>query len=130
MSTDDARQMVAEYTAMGTAGTASQATIIRRETVRLREAVLTGTLASAATTRVFLVGVKDPVMLDFGAIVLSATVDNWQQGVWPATVNYTISWDGPAAATPANKNSFVFQSVVAALQGQASRIWCKYVERL
>lgn len=130
----DARNLVSQYSSMGTSGAASQSTLLRNEQVRIRQAVLTGTLNSAATTRVFMKAVKDPIILAFNVLAVNVTTDRWYGFDYgDTTINaadqISAYWDGPSVATSANRNSFVL-TVGSNYYSHAYRIWCVYAEKL
>ena len=125
----DARQQIVDTFDMATG--AAQKTITRKESVRVREAFLTGTLEAGASTRVYAQGLYKPVMLCYLAQVESATADNWvgQEYLDAASAGdaFKLFWDGPShGVTP---NSFLFGAVGANLQGNRYRIWFRYIER-
>lgn len=133
-SNDDTRVIICDSLEMSRSAATPQSTILRQEPIRIRHAFLFGVLAAAATTRVFISGVKDPIMLSFTGLVEGNTASNWtgygyNEGATAAQA-FQLTWDDYQHGTSANRNSFVFTNVGANLQSHRYRIYCTYTERI
>lgn len=130
---EETRQLIARFLEMSRSPAASQSTIQRNEEIRIQTAVLVGYTDNAASTIVFIPGVKTPVMLMYHPMIEQAT-DNWvgydyREGATPGD-DFEFIWRGPAHGTAAARNSFLFNSVGVNCQGKKYRIFCIYTDRI
>lgn len=125
----DSQQKIVDHYRMSNSAAVSQATVLRKEQIRVREAILSGITAASSDTRVFVKGILNPVVLAWDVTIYDGTAGIWrgkEYGVSPGTP-FEFNWYDINHGTTASRNSFLISSAHANLQSQPYYIWFRYL---